>query len=537
MKKIFFLAFIFITSIATQTLAQRSVETRIPSDVGGTTGLFLRIEIPTTTRYTNGAPIVIHVPGGFNGAGLGTGKGNLVPRGFIEINFNFPGSGSGSSQSGGTYDTRGEYCIKALRDIIKFALGSKLDLNGKNIDQLVDPTVPLKSNVGIAGWSNGGNATTAVAGIFGKEINSLAWIVNWESPVGDGMPGAECGSYGFQAIYTNPILNPAYNSSTGIFDTSTIAYNDTIIVSRPPTATMRGGLFFDINKNNRADVGIDFFATPIMYQSFIEPKVFYSHRMMREATRRNLIPLSPPMHMPDLNKTTEFWKWRNGEFWIDSAKQKIPSIMFLVVASDTDHVQSAPDHPHVLIQYEKFRSAGTRLVRLNPDRSYVEYILGRPAPSAKDNPALTQYDHNSIRNAVEPSGANGFQNWVLISASACELADRTYYNNVQPQLNGVLTSVENEESSLKGYSLYQNFPNPFNLVTRIKYSVLSNEYVKLKVFDVFGREIETLVDEMMQPGEYDVKFGNDNLELVSGVYYYQLQVNNFVETKKMILLK
>ncbi|MBM4176758.1 MAG: T9SS type A sorting domain-containing protein, partial [Ignavibacteria bacterium] len=42
---------------------------------------------------------------------------------------------------------------------------------------------------------------------------------------------------------------------------------------------------------------------------------------------------------------------------------------------------------------------------------------------------------------------------------------------------------------------------------------------------------------MMQPGEYDVKFGNDNLELVSGVYYYQLQVNNFVETKKMILLK
>jgi photosystem II stability/assembly factor-like uncharacterized protein len=90
------------------------------------------------------------------------------------------------------------------------------------------------------------------------------------------------------------------------------------------------------------------------------------------------------------------------------------------------------------------------------------------------------------------------------------------------------------------YSLYQNYPNPFNPSTKIKFSVPSNmksetSKVKLIVFDLLGKEIATLVNEKLKPGVYESKFDKGNL--TSGIYFYRLQTDNFVETKKMILLK
>ena len=105
------------------------------------------------------------------------------------------------------------------------------------------------------------------------------------------------------------------------------------------------------------------------------------------------------------------------------------------------------------------------------------------------------------------------------------------------------TSVEdgNEDIPLH-FSLSQNYPNPFNPVTTIKYSIPSvtmsgdeGSRITLKVYDVLGKEVATLVDEHKPAGMYKVQFTMNNL--ASGVYFYKLQAGSYVQTKKMILLK
>jgi len=105
------------------------------------------------------------------------------------------------------------------------------------------------------------------------------------------------------------------------------------------------------------------------------------------------------------------------------------------------------------------------------------------------------------------------------------------------------TSVRIKDN-LAEYSfiLYQNFPNPFNPTTKIKYSIPVEVYcnaplrnVLLKVYDVLGREVSTLVNEEKPAGTYEIDFNGNNLP--SGIYFYQLNAGEFVETKKMILLK
>ncbi len=103
---------------------------------------------------------------------------------------------------------------------------------------------------------------------------------------------------------------------------------------------------------------------------------------------------------------------------------------------------------------------------------------------------------------------------------------------------GLLTSVESEVSSNPTqFALYQNYPNPFNGNSNIKFQIAKLSHVSLKVYDMLGREIATLVDEIKDPGTYHFPFSIFHFPLPSGVYYYQLRAGSFVETKKMVLMK
>ena len=88
---------------------------------------------------------------------------------------------------------------------------------------------------------------------------------------------------------------------------------------------------------------------------------------------------------------------------------------------------------------------------------------------------------------------------------------------------------------VKEYSLNQNYPNPFNPTTTINYQIKEDGMVILKIYDILGKEIKTLVSEQKPMGRYEIKFDASNLS--SGVYIYQLKVNDFVTSKKLILLK
>jgi hypothetical protein len=96
--------------------------------------------------------------------------------------------------------------------------------------------------------------------------------------------------------------------------------------------------------------------------------------------------------------------------------------------------------------------------------------------------------------------------------------------------------IEVDVTGPASYQLMQNYPNPFNPVTTISYQIPQYEFVTLKIFDLLGKEIATLVNEYKPAGNYTTLFKLDP-SLASGMYFYQLTAGSFVDTKKLIILK
>jgi len=103
---------------------------------------------------------------------------------------------------------------------------------------------------------------------------------------------------------------------------------------------------------------------------------------------------------------------------------------------------------------------------------------------------------------------------------------------------------------LESFALFQNYPNSFNPTTTIKYSIPSNvkretSYVSLKIYDILGNEVTTLVNKEKHPGEYIIEFsakggsasGGNAWNIPSVIYFYQIQTDGYIETKKMLLVK
>ena len=104
-----------------------------------------------------------------------------------------------------------------------------------------------------------------------------------------------------------------------------------------------------------------------------------------------------------------------------------------------------------------------------------------------------------------------------------------------PEAN-ILTGIKKINSEIpSSYSLSQNYPNPFNPSTKIKYSISAGGNVSLKIYDMLGQEIKTLVEKYQNEGVYEVSFASENF--TSGVYFYRLEINGFKDSKKFILLK
>jgi len=97
------------------------------------------------------------------------------------------------------------------------------------------------------------------------------------------------------------------------------------------------------------------------------------------------------------------------------------------------------------------------------------------------------------------------------------------------------TDAKYDDKMFSSYKLFQNYPNPFNPSTKISWQSPVGSWQTLKVYDVLGNEVEILVDEYKEAGVYEVEFNVNNLS--SGIYLYRIQAGNFVQTRKMILLR
>jgi hypothetical protein len=147
-------------------------------------------------------------------------------------------------------------------------------------------------------------------------------------------------------------------------------------------------------------------------------------------------------------------------------------------------------------------------------------------------------------NSVQVSASLTAALWPAITASGTRVhvvwADSRHgssnpeiYYNFNPTGNIGIVKIRSEIP--KEFALSQNYPNPFNPVTNIKFALPSSSFAKLVVFDVLGREVANLVNEQLKPGIYEVDFDGTNFP--SGVYFYKLTSENFIQTKKMMLIK
>jgi hypothetical protein len=114
-------------------------------------------------------------------------------------------------------------------------------------------------------------------------------------------------------------------------------------------------------------------------------------------------------------------------------------------------------------------------------------------------------------------------------------SDNEGISQIVTLIGNVMTGVEDNNNVIVEYSLSQNFPNPFNPITKIRYTIPKTSFVTLKVYDVLGREAATVVNQENPAGNYEAKFNAAGLS--SGIYFYKLQAGNYTEIKKMILIK
>ncbi|NOX17073.1 MAG: T9SS type A sorting domain-containing protein [Chlorobi bacterium] len=177
------------------------------------------------------------------------------------------------------------------------------------------------------------------------------------------------------------------------------------------------------------------------------------------------------------------------------------------------------------------------------------YVLQKQSGGANFVVASTDYEYDRDTSAAvtitqpQPSvGTLGFVTGNYVSYSVWVDSVDGHTNLFGVKRLDPIGDVNDDENNRNGYRLYQNYPNPFNPTTTIEYSIpfvgnanFAYPTVTLKIYDILGSEITTLVNEKQHTGNYSIRFNATNLS--SGIYFYSLQIGEFTETKKMIFLK
>jgi hypothetical protein len=174
----------------------------------------------------------------------------------------------------------------------------------------------------------------------------------------------------------------------------------------------------------------------------------------------------------------------------------------------------------ILAMYTGETGVGAGVIQLNSAASYTQFAF----PIVYDQGFSGTPDRCGI--SIQITDASG-------SGTAVTLGSEMYIDDLLLSMD-VVSNVEDEIQPLT-FQLKQNYPNPFNPSTKINYQISQNDFVSLKVYNILGNEVTTLVNENKPAGSYEVNF--DASLLSSGTYFYKLQAGSFVETKKMILLK
>lgn len=393
------------------------VDVEVPSDAAGSEGVAVRIAAPSSSRFLEGAPVAIYVPGG-NGADAYEIRDHNTG-GIIEITFAFPGGEVSGRRSGGTYDQRGPLSLLALADVVEFAIGRTRLADGRSLsDCLAYPA--LSNNVGLVGWSRGGDATIDVLARFPNQTRGIAWIVTHESP------GFDSAMLGEITLRSGATYAPAdYVPGTCALLACEVQYPGL------RSSTSRAGtvsLYLDRDGSGRME-GTEP-AIPATLLAGSTRRVF-SMSATEAASTNGVFGARWPASIATVAEARAHWAWRDVRNNLADLLSAHPGLAVMLHATSEDHAQSSPDHAHVALVYNTLQLGGARWVRINPDAAYTASV----AASLPDNDANAPLPSDLTSWLIPEASSNDTK---IVQAGLYELTDRTRFGRWDANLGSTV---------------------------------------------------------------------------------------------------
>ena len=412
------------------------VYTHVNSPENG--NIAVRIDIPAEPRYGESAPVVVIASTWFveKYNELQTPFHlvyNTTDVGAITVSHLWPGKSDPETgiSSDGEYDFGGPLSLAALRDVIRFALGLETDVNGKTIDELLG-VIPLLNNVGMFASSHAGVVATNVMAYYGEELTGLKYFVGRENPTMAEMYPLEIGHWDDAHIAR---YNPYYDHTQTTPESIYVNYSHlSWIVNQAfpegrPLHVVDGGNDYVLNDKGPNISGRRFFSEALT-QALIDNGVFTMDTWPDDVA-------TPQM-------TVDFWPYRITVHNYDEIGEKLPDLKVLLPFATYDHVQVAPDKPHIYQAYYGFHHTAGLWTRLNCDLSYVQSEIhesaslenGFPDNEANTEPADWYTEAESWGFAGMLNNENTARTIPL--AGVAEMADRVQYNSWSANLDSPL---------------------------------------------------------------------------------------------------
>ncbi len=400
----------------------------------------VRVDLPSQPRYGDSAPIVVVASTWFV-AKYNQPQApfhleyNPVDVGAIAVSHMWPGKSDTQTgiSSEGVFDYGGPDSLAALRDTIRFALGEMPNVDGQYLHELLSVD-PLYDNVGLFASSHAGVVATNVLAYYGESLNGLKYFVGRENPTMAEMYPLEIGHFDERH---RPNYNPYYDHQ-GYSPTS-------IVVDYSQLDWVQNAAFPEGRPVFVVPGGEDYVLDDKGPQ--IQGKRWFSHALTQALLDNGVFTMATwPVDVATPQQTADFWPYRITVHNYAAIGEKLPELRVMLPFASYDHVQAAPDKPHIRQAYDGFRKTAGLWVRLNCDLAYVQAEIHPSAALTSgfpDNDANTEpgdWYAEAESWGFEGRLAGEMTARTIPLAGVAEMADRVQADNWQPNLEAVLFS-------------------------------------------------------------------------------------------------
>jgi hypothetical protein len=399
--------------------------------VDGGGNVAVKIDAPVTARFGTSTGVVVSTQTFFTGRTGEFYQLSAAGIGLVHLSYLWPGwdDKQTGAKSDGSHDYGGEGDIAAFARVMEFATGATADVDGNSLASHL-PVALESGNVGLFAFSHPGIAAVNVMALHGEKFGKLAYFVGRENPTYDAESTVELGYYA-NSGKGNAVLNPLYSPSRWTAAGSTTDYTSI----RYDSATKVP--YFDIDGNKTLSSADHPLGDRIPQMA---GKYYYSSALLHALESSKTL-TTWPSTLATAADADARWPYRTSTTRYAAVAAKFPNLKTLLLFAKRDHVQPAPDKPHIRHAYEGLHTTGKLWVRLNPDAAYVEWARAGGGSASADveanrNVAATDWP---VAESLAYDGAQvpaTQAEWAAIA----EMADRTHKSDWSTNLTNTLVT-------------------------------------------------------------------------------------------------